>query len=475
MFGPVVHFGRRQSRGILLGLSPARLVAAGLALGALAGALFIDGTTGALLSAVVWLPALVAAFVSWRGRTVVEAVPVAAGFAARAVTGQTRYKARPSRPRPAGTMALPGDAAALRFHIDAESGAAMVHDPHRATLSAVVRVSHPAYVLLSPSDRAQRVAGWGRALAGLSATGTVAALQVLEATIPDPGEGVRDWWGGHGQPGGGWAADQYEALIAQTGTTSVTHRTTITLSLDLRAAARQVRASGRGLAGAAAVLRGDMGLLETSLRTAGLRVERWLGEADLAATVREAYDPAARMLPGDPGARLGLAGPVGVVESWDCLRHDSGWSTVLWISEWPRVEVPAHFLHPLIFAEVRRTLSIVALPLDTAAALRQIRREQVRQITEQTQRDRIGQITDYAAVAEAAETAERERALAQGHVDLAFSGFVTVTAHTKEQMEAAAAAVCRAGAQAGCELRRLVGQQAQAFAAAALPLGRGVY
>ena len=54
---------------------------------------------------------------------------------ARTVARQHEYRARVSVPRPAGTMALPGDAAALRFYEDPQSAACMVHDPHRQTLS----------------------------------------------------------------------------------------------------------------------------------------------------------------------------------------------------------------------------------------------------------------------------------------------------------------------------------------------------
>ena len=78
-------------------------------------------------------------------------------FLARRAQGQTRYAVRPDKPRPAGTLALPGDAAALRWLEDSATDAVMVHDPHGQTLTAVARVSHPAYVLLSPDEQLRRV------------------------------------------------------------------------------------------------------------------------------------------------------------------------------------------------------------------------------------------------------------------------------------------------------------------------------
>ncbi|MGH9062943.1 MAG: SCO6880 family protein, partial [Acidimicrobiales bacterium] len=384
---------------------------------------------------------------------------------------------RPLRPRPGGTLALPGDAAALRFHLDEASGAAMVHDPHRQTLTACVSVSHPAFVLLDPDDRAQRVARWGRVYAALATSGTCAALQVLEATVPDPATGQIEWYDAHGRSDGGFADAQYRALLDQVRLAAGTHRTTVSLSLDLRRAARAVRAAGRGLTGAAEVLKADMASLADSLRQAGLQVGAWLGEAQLASIVRGAYDPACVLDPrSDPGANLSRAGPLALAEGWDHLRHDSAWSQVLWISEWPRIEVPPDFLHPLIFATgVRRSFSLVARPLPTEAALRQIRKEKTGAMADAAQKARVGQLADLSDAQEYEDLLAREHSVVAGHTDVSFSGFVTVTAPDREQLESARSAVTRAAAQAAVELRPLYGRQAQAFVVAALPLARSAF
>jgi len=40
------------------------------------------------------------------------------------------------------------------------------------------------------------------------------------------------------------------------------------------------------------------------------------------------------------------------------------------VSQWPRIHVPRHFLHALVFAPgVRKTISITATALSTAAAM----------------------------------------------------------------------------------------------------------
>ncbi|MGQ2915359.1 SCO6880 family protein [Microbacterium aurantiacum] len=64
--------------------------------------------------------------------------------------------------------------------------------------------------------------------------------------------------------------------------------------------------------------------------------------------------------------------------------------------------------------------------------------------------------------------------LTAGHGVLRFTGLVAVSAPSVDELDAAVAAIEQAAVQAACETRRLVGQQAQAFTVAALPLCRTV-
>jgi hypothetical protein len=247
----------------------------------------------------------------------------------------------------------------------------------------------------------------------------------------------------------------------------------VSLALDMRAAARQVKASGRGVKGAAAVLRADMANLEHQLRSAELRVEGWLTPGELAGVLRSAYDPGADVTPGSPATDMRRAGPLAVSERWDRLRHDTGWSCVLWLCEWPRIEVRADFLHALVFAPgVRKVVSLLARPVGTAEALRRIRVEKTSALADAAQKARVGQVADLADHQEYEDVLARERALVAGHADVEFSGFVTVTAPTSDELDVAVAAVVRAATQCACEARPLYGRQAQAFVCAALPLAR---
>ena len=477
---PTVRFARRSTRGFLLGFSGLRCGVILLAALTLLTGLLAGGGIGPIVTAPLWAGLLATAFVPVRGRAVVEWLPTVLHWELRRVTRQTTYRARVSPPRPVGTMALPGDAAPLRFYNDPTTGACFIHDPHRQTLSAVLAVSHPAYVLLAPSSQRDRVSMWGRVLASLAQTGTCSLIQVLESTVPDPGTQVAHWYEEEATHAEDWANVEYQRLLAQSSFGSSTHRTTITLSLDLKKAASAIRSAGRGLKGAAKVLRIDMSVLEQGLRDADLRLGGWLDEARLAALVRQAYDPGVQLVTGEGDDRapatLATSGPVALSEHWSYLRHDSGYSTVLWISEWPRVQVAPHFLHALVFApDIRKSLSLLARPLPTGDALKTLRKEKTEAVTDAHHKAKVGQVQDLADVQEFNDLLQREQALINGHADVEFSGFITVSAGSEEGLTAAVALIERSAGQSGCETRVLYGRQSQGFVVAALPLGRSVF
>lgn len=471
-----IRFARLPRRGLLLGFSASRLACIALAAGVLIPAMFIGNTTGALITTPVWAGLIALAFVRVGGKAAIEALPTAAHYVVRRAMGQTKYRARPEKPRPSGTLALPGDAAAMRFLVDEKTDTAILHDPHAQTLTVAAIVSHPAYVLLSPEEQERRVHGWGRALASLASSGTGTRVQVLEISLPDAGRGITGWWDSHGmRKPGQWAVHEYERLMKTAAPSASTHRTLVAIALDLRAARTHIRQSGRGLDGAVTFLRQEMTSFEASLRAADLRLVTWLGEVDLAAVLRQAYEPGfdkERFVP----CRLESAGPMAVDEKWDHLHHDNAHSAVLWIKEWPRVSAPPFFLHALVFqAGIRKTISIIAEPVPADQAIRDIRKAKVEYATEAAQKARIGTLADLSDTVEQGDVMDRERALIAGHADIRFSGLIAVTAATRDELEAALAEVSRAAIQSGCETRRLYGQQARAFAAAALPLARKVH
>ncbi|SDS84173.1 SCO6880 family protein [Microterricola viridarii] len=473
-----VQFSRLARRGILLGLSLPQLIAVSTGVLTLVTALYTAGAPGIAWTSPIWGTAALTAAIAIGGRKLVEWMPIVSRWMWRSARGQLTYRRRVIRPRPVGTLALPGDAASLREWNDPESGAVMVHDPHEQTLTAIVAVSHPAFALLDPGEQNRRVAGWGRVLAGACRSGRIARLQLSERTLPDSGTGLAEWWEQHGINDDGWAAATYRDLIERAGPAGERHATTISLALDLHAASRQIHTQGGGMRGAATVLRQEMAALTGALRAADLAVGGWLTADELANILRTAYDPAVGVAlerHREVGRDLATAGPVAVTESWDRLRTDSAFHAVLWISEWPRSQVYPGFLSPVVFTNgVLRTVSLHYLPVRADQAARDLRKKKTELISDAHQRKRIGQIEDAGANAEYEDVLQQEADLTAGHGVLHTTGLICITASSADNLDAAVSTIEQAAIQASCETRRLVGQQAQAFTAAALPLCRSV-
>ncbi|MHB1808116.1 MAG: SCO6880 family protein [Solirubrobacteraceae bacterium] len=472
-----VRFSRLSRRGLLLGLSVVQVAVLAFAIVVTVGLLYSAGGGGLLLAVpvcgvcagLVWVPV--------GGRKAIEWLPLAGHWGLRSAAGQTMYRRRVGEPRPAGTLALPGDAAALRAYLDGESRAVMVHDPHRATLTAVVKVSHPSFMLLDPADQQRRVAAWGRVLSTVCRSGRIARLQVLERTVPDSGAGLAQWWAAHGSDDGSWVAQTYKELIERAGPTAERHLSSVSVSLDMKAAGRAIRSAGGGMRGAASVLRAELRTLSAALRTAELRPGRVYDPGRLAVLLRSAYDPAvaATLERSKLGGALATAGPVAVEETWDRLRSDSAYHAVLWVSEWPRSQVYPGFLSPMLLSTgVRRAFTLLCEPLRADAAARDIRRKKTGYLSDASQRAKIGQIEDAQQSAEYRDVLAQEADLMAGHGLLRYVGLIAISAPSIDDLDAAVAAIEQAAVQASCETRRLVGQQAQAFAAAALPLCRGL-
>lgn len=465
-----VKFSRLSKRALLLGLTAAQLTALTIGMLPLVGAIYLGGH-----AVLVVLPLAVLctgiALVPIGGQPIVVWLPIGLAWVWRSVTGQLEYRARINRPRPAGTLALPGRAASLRLVVAPPTGAALVHDPHAATLTVTIPVTTSSFTMLDPGDQARRGAAWGRVLATTCRSGRIAALTVTERTLPGSGASLTEWWRANGADDGSLPAQIYGELIDRAGPTAERHETTVSLALDLRDAGRAIRAAGGGLTGAAAVLRQEAQTLAAALRAAELTPSAPLGPTDLATRLRTAYDPSiAPHLERNPalGREISTAGPLAVTEMWGALRSDASWHCTLWISQWPQSAVYPGFLAPLLLTSgVQRTFTIRYEPVRADVAARDLRRKRTGHVTEAAQRAKAGQVEDITQTAEYDDVLTQEADLAAGHGVLRATGLITVSATGFDELEHDVAAVEQVAIQAGCETRRLWGQQATAHARAA--------
>ncbi len=168
------------------------------------------------------------------------------------------------------------------------------------------------------------------------------------------------------------------------------------------------------------------------------------------------------------------AAPVATEEAWDHYRVDGALHATFWISAWPRVSVSPMFMDALLAdSGTVRTVAVTFEPVPPERSVREVEAAITRDRADSELRRRFGQ-SETARQRQAQESAARREAeLAAGHGEVRFAGFVTVTGRDSGDLRRACAEVHRHAARARLELRRLYGQQAEAFAFT-LPLARGL-
>jgi hypothetical protein len=464
-----------EQRGVVAGLRTGQLLllAAALVAGIVLLRLVPDGR-GIAMAALVTLAATSVAFVPVRGRPLEEWAPTVARWSASLVRGAHRSLPAAGGPR---LCAAPRSARALRFMTIARPGAppvAVVRDRTAGTATAVLAVRGRSFALLDTTDKQRRMSGWATVLAALAREGgPVRRVQWIERTVPgDAGVLTRHAESAARVPEDHPARASYLALVAEAGPLGQDHEPFVALT---------VRPPRRGPRGDAVLLR-ELRLLQGQLRSADIDVDRVLGPRELGALIRTAFDPWSRA---DMTARtpfsVDAAGPLPArawpsasVEAWASWRTDAAWHATFWVAEWPRTEVGPDFLAPLLLHQTaQRTVSLVMAPLPPSAGVREAEAARTAQVADEQLRARAGFLTTARRRREAEGVLRREADLSEGHAAYRYSGYVTVTARSADELEAACGELLQSAHQCRLELRRVYGAQAAAFLWS-LPFGRGL-
>ncbi|HEX3840263.1 MAG TPA: SCO6880 family protein [Acidimicrobiales bacterium] len=510
------RFGPLEQRGLIAGWRGGQIgsVAAGLVCGVLAlrSHPSVPGVLGALVFTAVGV-----AVACWpvRGRTGEQWLPLVVRWLAAELRGGHRQRsdapglgqlarvdlgesgagpASVALGRPEGRRARtpPGVFDGLRIHPapvgddPADPMAGVVIDARARTATAVLAVQGHSFALLGPVEQDSRITAWARVLAAMAREGSaVHRVQWVESCLPDDGSAVRGHQHRYAELGADTAPGRsYASLVDQSAPVTRRHRVLLALSIHTAHSARAIR----GSAAAAAVLLREVVALQRLMEEADATVEGILGPRALASVVRETSAPMRAVggsgIAADPatvgsreerggGVSDGCPWPMVVDPGWDSVHVDATWHATYWIAEWPRVEVTPDFLGPLLFSPIRRSISLVMEPVSPSRAARQVAQARTADIADGELRRRGGFLVTARQTREKEGAEDRDIELADGHAQYRFSGYVTVTADSRDELGDACGSIEQAAGQTRMELRRLYGEQDVAFACT-LPLGRGL-
>ena len=441
--GARYRFGPRERSGVLAGWRGGQIVtvSVGLVFGVLALRWEPNAAgVGAAIGILVLYGAL--ATVPIAGRTGDEWLPVV-----------VCWEARKRHPRAMG--ALRG----LRLLRADWHDMGVVHDRAARTLTAAVALRGRSFALLGADEQDRRVGSWAAVLASLAREGSpVHRVQWVASSYPDEGRGVRAYLADRADPEAASACvASYASLLDDMDTYACTHDVVLALS---------VRVTKSVEAGCAALAR-EMGSLVRLLGDADVEVESIQNADGLARLLLRTYEPS--------GATTSVADPwpMGIDERWSTVRVDGMVHATFWVAEWPRIEVRSDFLAPVVLTSARAAFSVVMEPLGPERAVRKVEASRTADLADSELRRRGGFVSTARHARESEVLARREAELAEGHASFRYSGFVTVSAATDEELAVACDAVQHAAGQSRLSLRRLYGDQASAYTCT-LPLCRGL-
>jgi hypothetical protein len=391
---------------------------------------------------------------------------------------------------------------------------ALIHLPTTRHYAVVIRIDPQGAQLVDVETVDEWVACWGGWLARLGHEANLEACSVTVETAPDPGSRLAaevDAMLTDGAPSLSRAVLAEAAADYPHGSAAVTAYVTLTFSARRVAhtEAEGVLGTGGSSTGGrtgsatrrvssvrseqemAAQIGRRLPLLLHQLRSVGAGTGAAMTAAELAETVRVAYDPAAgplldraraqqphELAPGRRSAPLVTwsdAGPVAQVESWDHLRHDSGVSITWQMVDVPHGAVQSRLLEQLLEADAhlaRKRVTIIYRPHDPASAARIADADVRTAVGRASLRKGESRAGESLALASARQSAAEQ---ASGAGLTRFSMLVTATVLDPHgdpaNLAQAAEVIDQLGPACQLRLRRCYFGQAAAFAAA---LGVGV-
>ncbi|MGH2974376.1 MAG: SCO6880 family protein [Solirubrobacterales bacterium] len=491
------RFGPLEQRGLIgpLGFGEVALLGALAALGL--AALYVLQSWLGLVLALLFLGAGAASVtVPVAGRTPKDWAPLALRWVLGHGARQSGYRsASPGSGHrlSAGGEALaapslPAELAHLRM-LEAPYGSDRVGvlcDRATGTYTAALAVRAGAFGLLDGTEQERALEGWGGVLGSLAREGSpVRRLQWIERTLHAPGDELaahlqteRD----RDVPIDSGLVSSYIELIESAAPAATEHEVLIALQIDGRRGARELRRLGGGEEAACELLLREAESLAERLSLAEVSVLGLLRPRRYAAALRDAFDPfgrqtRARAALGDPereGVDPALMGPLAEREHWNTYRTDSAEHATYWISGWPRTDVGPAFLTPLLMQTTAlRTVAVCIEPVPHSIAIRKAEASRTAEVAEELARERQGFMTTARIRRRHEAAARREEELADGHAEMRFAGYLTVSAASAEELERTATEVEHAAALCRLELARLYGEQAAGLSFT-LPLCRGL-
>jgi hypothetical protein len=328
------------------------------------------------------------------------------------------------------------------------------------TVSVILSVECTGISLLGSEEANRRIDGFVAALASAARHGSVIdrASWSMWSRPADPDALLRDLRerGNHGSEE---TKDAYRSLLHTVAAHGVKRQVAVTL-----------RAPLRGRSDAVSALLEEAASMAQGLQEGGHQRVALASRGEIVAMFSDRFGA-------EVFAGVGEDDEVSVALSAELdfgdLRCGSQVATSWWIAEWPRHEVGAELLAPLLLSDPNRSMSVVVEPVPASLALRRAQSAKTTGAADDELRRRGGFLLDRRREREADHLLAREAELVDGHGSIRMTGYISTVAEDRAQLASQIADVELGAAQAQLTLLRLQGDHGRGYLAT-LPLAGGL-
>ena len=356
-----------------------------------------------------------------------------------------------------------------------------IRDRHRRTLTAVVPVAGPQFVVEPRAEQERLLAGWGDLLGQYAVErGVVSHLSWSDLAQPS-GMGDHIAWLGsddRGTPNEG-AARSYGELLDVGRASAINHEAVVTITVVRDRLSRRHTEKGDADTQLHRALVSSVEALLRGLRSAELIASDPLDPGALQRLIRARIDPVAarprprtgRLVDRLAAVRASTAGPLALEVDWRHVRVDGAFHRTWWVGTWPRLPVPPAWLEPFLAGGgVTRSMTVYFQPVSTYQSRRRIERDLVKLESDAITKEEKGRRIDARHRRATQALLDREEELVAGYPEMGYAGLVTVSAPTLDDLDEHSEIIEQLARENGMDLRVLDARQDLGWAAT-LPLG----
>ncbi len=251
----------------------------------------------------IWVLVALVTVVPVRGRSAVGWIAASVTFAAGALAGWSRFRARAANGRADSLtdVDLPGALAGIEIHDGPPVGiagtrVAIIQNHADKTWAISAAIVHPGIGLRAADERIRQGKGLAELIDQASRTELIEEILFLVRTVPEDGAERDQWLTRHRRPEGpAQARTINDELQARLTRASVRTEAFVTVVVPESRIGKEAKESGGGFEGRARVLYGVIAEVAAQLKAAmGMTAVNWLTSPELALACRTGFAPGDR-------------------------------------------------------------------------------------------------------------------------------------------------------------------------------------